>query len=485
MVYSYCECAVLDVTFSWTGCVTATSPVAEEVTSYGGIYSYITTLIYQLPQPASVLLSTRAANPCDGITVLDDSRQPELQIAPDTTWCFVSVSILHPNPGHPPRSEGQEQVMLYTRITSRALMVCDRLKAPKAHIRSTLIPTRTARPTLIPSRQTAGGAVPRSRPAMTRMRRQPIAHLRCSSLHRHTTVCSLHTSTFQPHSRSLVALLRVSPVMASNDSTPVEAFHAASSSTAPTTTIASTQSISTASSSQPQSVQPSNLVVHHLNNSRSQRILWLLEELQVPYTIKRYQRTSADLAPPELLAVHPLGKSPVITDNGRTVAESGAIVDYIIELYGADRFTVNEFDERLSANYWSHFAEGSVMPPLTMLQVFKAVREKTPWGVRFIAAAITHAVETSYINPTVQKQFDYIEQTLKANRAKGSDFFVGRHLTAADFMMLFPLEAVAAAGGRGAGPTLGSETKQWVGRMHARDAYKRALQKGGEYAYAK
>ena len=277
--------------------------------------------------------------------------------------------------------------------------------------------------------------------------------------------------------------------MASTDSTPVVAYSAphsphseAVANTAATTTPPPPTAAASLTQPPSQPRLPTNLVLHHLNNSRSQRILWLLEELQLPYTIKRYQRTAGELAPPELLAVHPLGKSPVITDDGRTVAESGAIVDYIIERYGSDRMTASDYDERLAVNYWSHAAEGSFMPPLVMLQVFKAVREKTPWGVRIIASAITNAVETSFLNPTLTKLFELSESQLKANRAKGSGFFVGSHLTAADFMMLFPLEAVAS--GRGA-VKLGSETKGWVDRMHARDAYKRALQKGGEYAYAK
>ena len=112
----------------------------------------------------------------------------------------------------------------------------------------------------------------------------------------------------------------------------------------------------------------------------------------------------------------------------------------------------------------------------------QTIREKTPWAVRFVATGITNAVETSFINPTLHKLIDYIEAHLVAQRASGSDFFVGTHLTAADFMMLFPLEGAKA--GRGTVP-LGSETVQWVERMQARDAYKRALQKGGEYAYAK
>ena len=280
--------------------------------------------------------------------------------------------------------------------------------------------------------------------------------------------------------------------MSASESTPVEPYNVTpttkTTATAPsstsTTATSTTPATSTPSTPAP-STQPTptpNIVLHHLEDSRSQRILWLLEELAVPYTIKRYSRTKSGLAPAELLAVHPLGKSPVITDSGRTVAESGCIVDYLLETYGGGRFDARTYDDRLAVKYWSHMSEGSLMPPLVMLKVFAGVREKAPWLVRPVASGIANAVESAFINPTVQHLFDFIERHVKQQRANKSDFFVGEGLTAADFMMLFPLEAAKV--GRGSLP-LGEETKVWVDRMHARDAYKMALQKGGEYAYAK
>ena len=142
-------------------------------------------------------------------------------------------------------------------------------------------------------------------------------------------------------------------------------------------------SLPSASASTSSSSSSSSLVVHHLNDSRSQRILWLLEELAVPYSIRKYLRTPGGLAPPELFDVHPLGKSPVISDGGRVVAESEVIVDYLIRHYGpALSPSPTDEDEQLSVAYWSAMAEGSVMGPLVMLRVFHTVETKSPWLVR-------------------------------------------------------------------------------------------------------
>ena len=222
------------------------------------------------------------------------------------------------------------------------------------------------------------------------------------------------------------------------------------------------------------------VVVHHLQDSRSQRIVWLLEELHTPYEIKKYMRVKG-LAPPELLQVHPLGKSPVITDRGRTIAESGVIVDYLIQHYGPSMAaSATDEDERLAVAYWSQMAEGSLMGPLVMLRVFNTVKEKAPWYVRPVAKGISDNVDALYLTPTLTALFAYIETQLQAQKAKGSDFFVTNHLTAADFMMLFPLEAASQR----APSTMGEATKAWVRRMHARPAYKQGLEKGGEYAFA-
>lgn len=223
------------------------------------------------------------------------------------------------------------------------------------------------------------------------------------------------------------------------------------------------------------------IIVHHLENSRSQRILWLLEELGTPYQIKHYKRTEQGLAPKDLYDVHPLGKSPVITvDDGtkkRTIAESGAIVDYLINKFGREKgFIPTDEDEQMEVTYFNHFAEGSMMPPLVMTKVFTAIKTNSPFLIKPIAGAISGKIHDMFINPTLKAAFDFVENKM-ANR----QFVAGTtNLTSADFMMIFPLEAAAA----GRSPFVGTATRQYVERMHARPAYKAALEKGGKYDYA-
>jgi glutathione S-transferase len=222
------------------------------------------------------------------------------------------------------------------------------------------------------------------------------------------------------------------------------------------------------------------VTVHHLNNSRSQRILWLLEELDVPYEVKRYERDAQTmLAPPSLLAVHPLGKSPVITDSdGTTVAESGAIVEYLVDRYGRGRLIPPAgTPERLRYTYWLHYAEGSAMPPLLLKLVFTRLEEApVPFFVRPIVKKIAQAAMTSFIEPQLRKHLDYME----AEVAK-TGWFAGSDLTAADIQMSFPLEAAASRAGLDRSrPHLTA----FLEKIHARPAYRRALAKGGEYAYA-
>jgi glutathione S-transferase len=219
------------------------------------------------------------------------------------------------------------------------------------------------------------------------------------------------------------------------------------------------------------------LIVHHLNNSRSQRVLWLLEELGTPYEIRQYQRDAKTmLAPAELRAVHPLGKSPVITDASLTIAETGAIVEYIVELYGQGRMVpVAGTPEVLRYRYWLHFAEGSAMPPLVMTLLFGETAKRAPMLVRPIARMIGKAVQDSYLRPTIDAQLDLMEAELSR-----SAYFAGPELTAADVMMSFPVEAAASRNGLGNRPKLAG----WLGALHARPAYQLALQKGGPYAYA-
>lgn len=218
------------------------------------------------------------------------------------------------------------------------------------------------------------------------------------------------------------------------------------------------------------------ITVHHLEHSRSQRVLWLLEELGLDYDVRRYARDPKTmLAPPELAAVHPLGKSPVITDGGVVVAESGAIVEYLVDTHGGGRLKPPAgTPARRQYVYWLHFAEGSAMPPLLMKLVFDKVRSaKMPFFAKPIARGIADQVEKSFIRPNLTRQFAFMEAEL-VNR----DWFAGSDFSAADVQMSFPLEAASARGGLGqAYPRLTA----WLSRIHARPAYQRALERGGPY----
>ena len=220
------------------------------------------------------------------------------------------------------------------------------------------------------------------------------------------------------------------------------------------------------------------ITLHHLNNSRSQRVLWLLEELGLPYEIKHYQRDAKTmLAPPELRAVHPLGKSPVITDDDVTVAESGAIVEYLIDLYGQGRFKpAIGTPERLRYTYWLHYAEGSLMPPLLLKLVFDEVEKAPmPFFIKPIAKAISGKVKSAFITPQITQHLDYLEAELGK-----SVWFAGTEFTGADIQMSFALEAAEArAGLNDSRPHL----MAWLKRIHARPPYKRALKKGGPYTF--
>ncbi|MGI2903517.1 glutathione S-transferase family protein [Tolypothrix sp. VBCCA 56010] len=209
------------------------------------------------------------------------------------------------------------------------------------------------------------------------------------------------------------------------------------------------------------------IVVHHLNNSRSQRVLWLLEELGIEYEIKRYERdTETMLAPTSLLNVHPLGKSPVITDAEETIAESGAIIEYIMDRYGKGRLIpAPGTPERLRYTYWLHYAEGSAMPPLLLRLIFER------FGIGDSKAM------DAFIAPQIKLHFDYIEGELHK-----STWFVGEEFTAADIQMSFPLELLGIVA-----PDVESRPKleEFLARIHARPAYKRALERGGKYDFAK
>ncbi|HUJ88305.1 MAG TPA: glutathione S-transferase [Burkholderiales bacterium] len=218
------------------------------------------------------------------------------------------------------------------------------------------------------------------------------------------------------------------------------------------------------------------IVVHHLNNSRSQRVLWLLEELGLPYEVKRYQRDPKTmLAPPELRAVHPLGKSPVIEDGGLKLAESGAILEYLAGRYGEGKLVpAAGTPERLRYTYWMHFAEGSAMPPLLMKLVFKRLESgPMPLFVRPVARGIARRVLESFVEPNLVRNLDFMEGELRER-----PWFAGADFSAADIQMSFPLEAAAARGGLDASrPKLTG----FLARIHARPAYRRAIEAGGAY----
>ena len=219
------------------------------------------------------------------------------------------------------------------------------------------------------------------------------------------------------------------------------------------------------------------LTVHHLNNSRSQRVLWLLEELGVPYEIKRYERDPKTmLAPPELRAVHPLGKSPVITDAGQTIAESGAIIEYLVDKYGegSGLKPAAGTAERLRYTYRLHYAEGSAMPPLLLKLVAQRIgTAPMPFFAKPIARKIAATLQSSFINPQLKLHFGYMD-----NELSKTGWFAGDTFTAADVQMSFPLEAGSArAGMKGRTPAI----DDFLQRIHARPAYQRALERGGEY----
>ena len=204
------------------------------------------------------------------------------------------------------------------------------------------------------------------------------------------------------------------------------------------------------------------LIVHHLNNSRSQRVLWLLEELGVPYEIVRYQRQPDMRAPAQLRAIHPLGKSPVITDNGNTIAESGAIAEYVLDTYGEGRLIPPpKTPERLRYTYWLHYAEGSAMLPLLLnMYVMRLGDARLPLQPRVDGEMANH--------------LGFVDRSLA-----GKDYLLGPDFTAADIQMSFPLEAAAARGGLDQGHP---KAMAFLETIHARPAYKRALEKGGPYS---
>jgi len=217
------------------------------------------------------------------------------------------------------------------------------------------------------------------------------------------------------------------------------------------------------------------ITVHHLNNSRSQRVLWLLEELGIDYEIRHYQRDKKTmLAPPELHAVHPLGKSPVITDGDITVAETGAIIEYILDTYGNDRLRpAPGGKEGRQFTYWLHYAEGSIMPLMVMTLIFRRIETTPmPFFVKPVARGIVSKVKSGYLDPNTKNHLDFME----AEIAK-TGWFAGSEFSAADIQMSFPVEAAKARGALRDREHLAG----FLGRIHARPAYQRALERGGPY----
>jgi len=224
------------------------------------------------------------------------------------------------------------------------------------------------------------------------------------------------------------------------------------------------------------------IVVHHLNDSRSQRILWLLEELELPYEIKKYQRGPDQLAPKELYAVNPLGKSPAISDEDLVLAESGAIVEYLIDKYGRDKDRPSEAG-KLDNLYYTHYAEGTLMPLLVNKYIFSIIPSRMPFFLRPVLWFVFGKLDSALIEPGLKKNRELIENhlTKMKNNSSGCGWFAGGdHPTSADYMMSFPLEMFVSSVGAGDGDRITG----WVKNMHERPAYKRALEKGGEYAYA-
>lgn len=219
------------------------------------------------------------------------------------------------------------------------------------------------------------------------------------------------------------------------------------------------------------------IIVHHLADSRSQRVLWLLEELGLPYEVKRYERDPKTmLAPPELRAIHPLGKSPVVDDGDIRVAETGAIVDYLLDVHGQGRLKpAPGTAEARRFTYWLHYAEGSAMTPLLLKLVFSQLPKRAPGLMKPVVNAIAAKAQSGFVDPQLKSHVDYWDAELGK-----SEWFAGDAFTAADIMMSFPVEAGATrAFRREDKPRLAA----FLDRIHARPAYQRALARGGPYAY--
>ncbi|MEM1079958.1 MAG: glutathione S-transferase [Pseudomonadota bacterium] len=223
------------------------------------------------------------------------------------------------------------------------------------------------------------------------------------------------------------------------------------------------------------------ITLHHLEHSRSQRILWLLEELELDYRIQRYARNpDTQLAPASLKTIHPLGKSPVLTDTtsgeSMTLAESGTIIEYLARTYGSGQWAPStEHADYWAYHYWMQYAEASLMPPLLIKLIFDKLRTEPPFFIRPVTGAIAAQVDRAFTNQQINTHFEYVDQHLKAN-----EWLLGATISAADIQISFPLEAAVA---RGTAAESLTHIHAYVERFQSRPAYQRALEAGGDYAY--
>lgn len=216
------------------------------------------------------------------------------------------------------------------------------------------------------------------------------------------------------------------------------------------------------------------LTVHHLNRSRSQRILWLLEELEVPYEVVKWQRNSDHFAPKGLKNVHPLGLAPIVVDGDITIAESGAIVQYLLRKYGKQRETLPE-SAQIDDIYFTHYAEGSLMPILLSKIIYRMIPERAPVLLKPFLWCIFDALSRRLVTPQLRTHREYIE--VRLGESEGGFFAGGSEPTAADFMMIFPLELW----GKMFPESFGPRCREYIDRIHERPAFKRSIEKGGEY----
>ncbi|MFT4653456.1 MAG: glutathione S-transferase [Patiriisocius sp.] len=211
--------------------------------------------------------------------------------------------------------------------------------------------------------------------------------------------------------------------------------------------------------------------LHHLNSSRSQRLVWLFELLQLDYEIKVYHRdASSNLAPSSLKAIHPLGTAPVITHNNKSIAESGAICEYVVQQANdTSLIPLKEHDNFIDVQFWSHFAEGSFMPPLvTSMVLNKGIEKASPFFVKFIVKKFVEAVLNAYFGLAIQRNMDFVEKHLQ-----GKQWLVGDGITVADIQMSFPLEAMQKAGRLSSTPNMAA----YVKRFQSEPSYKTAMAK--------